>query len=184
MLRPSLGHHPHRLGRLVCTAIATAALLVISAAPALADPPNVAPPSPSITQAYVPTGTNPAAIPLTSSQCAIYTSCMWADASYSGYFWAVSGNNSSWNYVGSNFNDKASSIWNRRSGSFWVDRDANPVGAYYVCIGGGGGWYYPNLHNNHWYQSPGPNANDSISAYWLPSGYVNCQGEPQFLPGS
>jgi Peptidase inhibitor family I36 len=170
---------------LMISALAASALL-FGAASALATPSDVHPAPPGKVRPYHPDRLSPRAISESKSQCPIYRLCMWWDSNYGGLFWSAGGSNSTWQYVGSaggeNFNDKASSVWNRRTNSSWVNKDY-PGRGNYVCIGGGGGWYYSNLQNNEW--PDGSGANDSISSFWLPnSTYNNCSQQYQFLPNN
>jgi hypothetical protein len=120
---------------------------------------------------------NLAPTPYSSSQCAYGYFCMWQDSNYSGIIWSRSGVDDNWRYVGDGFNDRASSMWNRRSLSSWVDADY-PAGNRYACMGGGGGWYYSDLSQDHWPNLDG--TNDSVSSDWMASSnYSNCSGQYQ-----
>jgi hypothetical protein len=145
---------------------------------ASANPPNVviAPAGPLTT--FTPDGPNPATIPLNQAQCPEYRLCLWSATPYAGVIWTAGGSNGTWQATGS-FNDQASSLWNRRTNSSWVNKDY-PGGADYACTGGGGGWYYPYLSRVNWPQD-GSSANKSISSFWIPNNtYNNCSGQPQF----
>ena len=109
------------------------------------------------------TGTSPLAF----SQCTNvgYALCFWKDAGYYNTFyyyniWTYSQNN--WHYGGAVFNDYASSLYNHRVHSSYIDKDW-PPSSDYRCLSPEEA--DPNL--TQWWWPDGSNENDSISSFDL-----------------
>jgi hypothetical protein len=97
---------------------------------------------------------------------------MWENADYGGIFWYYSGTNYNYNhyyYVGAEFNDEASSLYNDRSSGSIVDKDY-PPGDDEICAIAQD--VFENLAGWEWPQDD-TTMNDSISSFNLTTS-ANC----------
>jgi len=103
--------------------------------------------------------------PLSFGECDSYGLCMWQDINYGGLFWMYpsTGHKNDWLYVGDWFNDRASSLYNRRTNGTLVSRAYPPSMPDIVCVRAG--IAYADLTQYLW--PSGRNVNDTISGFNL-----------------
>jgi hypothetical protein len=101
------------------------------------------------------------------TSCPSSAFCMWKDAYFGGTQWTYSINSypqNTWFYVGSGANDQASSFYNHRVHSTYINQNY-PANGGQACIPSE--IIYENLFELAWGGGYGGNANDSISAIYL-----------------
>jgi Peptidase inhibitor family I36 len=153
--------------KILRTPIALLTVAAFAAAPAVASAESGA--RPESTAGLVPTATSPTpqagVKPDGLGSCPSSAFCMWENNAYGGTQWTYSINSypqNSWFYVGSGANDHASSYYNDRVHSTYINQNY-PANGGQACLPAGS--TNENLGNFDWPNGQG--ANDSISAIYL-----------------